>query len=61
MNFNPVARLKAFFSNAKHILTVSYKPSNDEFRRSLKIVIIGILILGILGFVISEILAPLVA
>jgi protein translocase SEC61 complex gamma subunit len=53
MKFNPISKLKGFYSDAKHIASVSYKPDADTFKRTLKIVLIGIIILGILGFIIS--------
>lgn len=53
MDLNPIPRLKNFYNDARHIMSVSYKPDLDSFRRTLKIVLIGVLILGILGFIIS--------
>ena len=49
---NVVGKLKDFYSDAKHVMSVSYKPDLDTFKRTLKIVLIGIILLGILGFVI---------
>ena len=49
---NVVGKLKDFYSDAKHVMSVSYKPDMDTFKRTLKIVLIGIILLGILGFVI---------
>ncbi len=54
--FHPITSLKTFYSNSKHVLSVSYKPDMDTFKRTLKVVIIGILLLGILGFIISTII-----
>lgn len=48
--------LKRFYAESKHILSVSYKPTHDELVRTTKIVLIGILILGVAGFVIALIL-----
>lgn len=59
MNLNFGARLRSFLTNAKHILNISYKPSAQEFNRSAKIIILGILIIGFLGFIISLILGYL--
>ncbi|MDE1768160.1 MAG: protein translocase SEC61 complex subunit gamma [Candidatus Micrarchaeota archaeon] len=55
-NFNPIAKLKSFYADAKHVASVSYKPDTDTFRRTLKIVLLGIIILGILGFLIYVII-----
>ncbi|MDE1860375.1 MAG: protein translocase SEC61 complex subunit gamma [Candidatus Micrarchaeota archaeon] len=49
--------IREFFESTRHIMAVSYKPGMDTFKRTLKIVLVGILILGILGFVISQIVA----
>lgn len=53
MAFDPVASITRFYSDARHILSVSNKPSNDEFKRTLKVVLFGTIALGIFGFVIS--------
>ncbi len=58
--FNPITALKNFYSDAKHVASVSYKPDNDTFKRTLKVVLIGILILGVLGFVVSFIINSVV-
>lgn len=49
---NIAGKLRDFYSDAKHVMSVSYKPDMDTFKRTLKIVLIGIILLGILGFVI---------
>ncbi|MGC8629257.1 MAG: protein translocase SEC61 complex subunit gamma [Candidatus Micrarchaeia archaeon] len=56
MNLNPISATKRFYEEAKHILNVSYKPTHEEFMRTLKIVLFGTLLLGIMGFVIALIL-----
>ena len=52
MNFNPIRSTKNFISDSRHVMSVSYKPDMDTFRRTLKIVLIGIMLLGILGFIV---------
>lgn len=47
---------KSFFANAKHVINISYKPSVEHFTKTLKIVLLGTLIVGILGFVVSSII-----
>ena len=54
--FNPVAGMKQFYANARHILSVSYKPGMPEFERTLKIVLIGTILLGIFGYIVSIII-----
>ncbi len=51
--FNPITWLKGFYSDAKHVASVSYKPDTATFKMTLKVVLIGILILGLLGFAVS--------
>lgn len=52
-----VQRLKTLIDNSKHVLSISYKPTNQEFKRSAKLIIIGILIIGAIGFVIGLIVS----
>jgi protein translocase SEC61 complex gamma subunit len=60
MKFEPHKKVKNFYTESKHTLSMSYKPTPEGFRRTLKIVIAGILILGIMGYVISTILGFIV-
>ena len=48
-----MGKLKKFIDNSKHVLSVSYKPTDAEFRKSAKLIIFGILLMGALGYVIS--------
>jgi len=48
-----------FISNSKHIINVSYKPTKDEFYKAVKIILLGIIIIGVLGFVISIIISAI--
>ncbi len=48
-----MGKLKKFIENSKHVLSVSYKPTDAEFRKSAKLIIFGILLMGALGYVIS--------
>ncbi len=50
---NPITWLKNFYSDAKHVASVSYKPDQATFKRTLKVVLVGILILGIMAFIVS--------
>lgn len=42
------------------MLSVSYKPTDAEFRKSAKLIIFGILLMGTLGFVISIIVSLII-
>ena len=60
INLNPIPRLKRFYTDSKHIISVSYKPDANTFKRTLKVVLIGVIILGTLGFIIAEIINLLI-
>ncbi len=53
INLNPMPKLRSFVSDSRRILSVSYKPTNEAFKRTLKIILLGILILGVMSFVIA--------
>jgi protein translocase SEC61 complex gamma subunit len=53
---NPIVAFRNFYADARHVLSVSYRPDIDTFRRTLKIVLLGIIVMGILGFIVSEII-----
>ena len=53
MELNFIPALRSFYDNAKHVMSVSYKPGMDHFQQTLKVVLVGTAILGVLGFVIS--------
>jgi protein translocase SEC61 complex gamma subunit len=57
---NLIANLKSFIVNSRHILYVSYKPSPDRFKRTAKIIILGIALIGMIGFIIAIIISLLV-
>ena len=46
-------RLKYFIENSKHIINISYKPASTEFTRSAKVIIIGIIIIGVIGLILG--------
>lgn len=48
--------LKDFIADSRRVLEISYKPDMETFKRTVKIVLIGTLILGILGFIVSIII-----
>lgn len=60
MKLNPIPSIMQFLDDAKRMLAISYKPGPDEFKRTLKIVLLGTLILGALGYIISLIVGLIV-
>ncbi len=61
MNMNIRGRLRSFIDNSKHVMNISYRPSSEQFRKSAKVIIFGILLIGISGFVIGVIISFLVS
>ncbi len=53
MQLNWGTKLRMFIDNSKHILHISYKPSMQEFSKTAKIIILGILLIGAVGYIIS--------
>ncbi len=53
MEINPVKSIRQFLDDANRIMSLSYKPGNAEFMRTLKIVLFFVLVLGALGYLIS--------
>ena len=49
---NPVEMLKNFIVDAKRIFTVSKKPTMEEYKKMALIVGIGIILIGIIGYVV---------
>ena len=56
-----IDNFKKFLDNSKHVLSVSYKPSDAEFRKSAKLIIFGILLMGALGFAISIVVSLIIS
>lgn len=48
--------LRDFINNSKRVMNISYKPGMDEFKKSAKVVLMGILIIGVSGFIIGLII-----
>ncbi|MCL5433449.1 MAG: protein translocase SEC61 complex subunit gamma [Candidatus Marsarchaeota archaeon] len=46
-----------FIENSKHIINISYKPTKEEFNKAVKLTLLGIIIIGVLGFIISLIIS----
>jgi len=47
--------ISSFFNNVKRVFTLSKKPTAQEFWTVAKITGLGILVLGLIGYVISSI------
>jgi preprotein translocase subunit Sss1 len=55
MDLNMAKKRRRVYSDSKHVLSVSYKPDVSTFSRTLKVVLLGTIVLGLLAFVIFEI------
>jgi protein transport protein SEC61 subunit gamma and related proteins len=49
-------KIKSFFGKCKRVWMVLKKPTRDEFLKVAKVSAVGILIIGVLGFLISIIM-----
>ncbi len=49
---NPVEKITNFISDARRIFTVSKKPTMEEYKRMVAIVGLGIIVIGIIAFII---------
>lgn len=49
-------RIKSFFIQSKRVWYILRKPSGDEFKSIAKVSAIGILVIGVAGFLISDII-----
>ncbi len=58
---NPIFSFRKFMENSKHVMSVSYKPTNKEFSKSAKVIILGIVLIGALGFIIAIMVSLLVS
>ncbi len=54
---NLVRSLKDFYADARHVMSVSYRPDRETFMRTVKIVVVGVIILGVMGFIIYELIS----
>jgi protein transport protein SEC61 subunit gamma-like protein len=50
---NAIEMLTKFISDSKRIFVVSRKPTMDEYKKMALIIAIGIVIIGVLGFLIQ--------
>lgn len=51
------ARVKTFYKNSRRIFKVAHKPSKKEYWMMTKISLVGFAILGVLSFIIHQIVA----
>jgi protein transport protein SEC61 subunit gamma-like protein len=50
--FNPIQKLRNWIAQARRVLLVAAKPDPEEFKISVKITALGIVLIGLLGFII---------
>ena len=49
-----------FMDNSKHVMGISYKPGRDEFSKAAKLIIFGILLIGVVGFVLAIVISLII-
>lgn len=49
-------KLKSFFIQSKRVWHILRKPTNEEFKSIAKISALGILIIGVIGFIVADII-----
>lgn len=60
MNLDIFGSFKKFLDNARHVMSISYKPTRDEFNRAAKLIIFGILLIGTVGFIIAIVISLII-
>ncbi len=58
---NILGKIKKFFANARHVLSISYKPTRGEFNKAAKLIIFGILLIGTIGFIMAIIVSLIIS
>lgn len=58
--FDVKGKVKGFIDDSKRIFTISRKPTKEEFITMLKVTGIGIIIIGIIGFIVTLVFTALV-
>jgi len=59
MELNVFEKLGNFFASARRVLTVSKKPSMQEFKVMAQVTALGIILIGVIGFIVYLIFALL--
>ncbi len=57
---NPIKTFNKFIDNAKHVMSISYKPTREEFNKAARLIIFGILLIGVVGFIISIVISLII-
>ena len=48
-------KIKAFLRECRRVLRVTKKPDSDEFKTTVKVTAIGMIVIGLIGFIIQMI------
>ena len=57
---NPTQKLKSFYSQSIRVWKILKKPTNQEFQLVAKVSAIGILVIGLVGFLVALAMNPFV-
>jgi protein translocase SEC61 complex gamma subunit len=52
--------LSRFIENSKHVMSVSHKPGRHDCDKAAKIIILGIVLIGVLGLIIAIIVSLII-
>lgn len=53
MEFKPIEWITGFISDAQRVITVSRKPDTAEYMNMVRITAVGLVILGVLGYIVE--------
>ena len=52
-----VKSIKKFIDDSRHVLSISYKPTEQEFNKSIKVILLGIALIGAIGFILAIVIS----
>ena len=53
-------KIKKFFTNSRHVLSISYKPTRAEYNKAARLIIFGIVLIGTIGFIMAIIVSLII-
>ncbi len=57
---NVFDKIKKFFIDSQHVLSISYKPTRAEYNKAARLIIFGILVIGVIGFIMAIIVSLII-
>jgi len=53
--------INKFIENCRHVMSISYKPTREEFNKAARLIIFGILLIGVIGFIIAIVVSLIIS